>query len=529
MFGDWLLVQKIHALGGIAMAALFFVGVAYYGNQSPKPHMITIVIDDLGWRDVGARGAEYETPYLDKLITKESVFLDKYYVISTCTPSRTALLTGRNPWNLGIYSWYFSKACSAPHIPYEQPTVAESLRKAGYQTHAFGKWHVGYIDTKATPFGRGFDSFSGMLQGAEDYYGHTTNGLYDWFRSDKEKIRIDWSASGKYSTDIIHDDYMKVINSWSYGDDPLYMYIAFQAPHAPVQNPPYNFTTCDVVENESRYIYCNMMNYLDERIGTMIQALKDKGMWDDSLIVFTTDNGGAQKTAGDLYLEAGAGWNYPLRAGKCTTFEGGVRGFAFITGGKVPEHLRGTTNHELLSLTDVVTGQTAMAGVSSDEHTTDGINLFDTVFKERKGHDRVILDLYSWDTTPDVRFDSGIIEGKWKYVDVQSGEYAGGFLVKKDGYWEDVAGPSVEPEDRCYGGCLYNLDDDPYEHNNLISDYPEIAYRLQGYLNESTKVENGYIPPFNPPNDDTCEEISKEVGAWIPMNYGPLGQKQKSD
>lgn len=527
MFGDWLLIQKIHALGGIAMATLFFLGVAYYGNQSPKPHLITVVIDDLGWRDVGARGAEYKTPYLDKLIRKESVFLDKYYVTSACTPSRAALLTGRHPWNIDIYSWYFSKACSSPHIPYDVATVAESLKTAGYQTHAFGKWHVGYLDTKATPFGRGFDSFSGMLQGAEDYYGHTDNGLFDWFRSDKEKIRIDWSASGTYSTDIIHDDYMKVINSWSYGDDPLYMYIAFQAPHAPVMNPPYNFTACDVVDDDLRYIYCNMMNYLDERIGMMVQGLKDKGMWDDSLIVITTDNGAAQITAGDNWYEAGAGWNYPLRGSKCTTFEGGVRGFGMITGGKVPERLRGTTNHELLNVVDVVTGQTAMAGVS--EHETDGINLFDTVFKERKGHDRIILDLYSWETTPDLRFDSGIIEGKWKYVDVQSADYMNGFLLKKDGYWVNVSGPSVEPEDRCWGGCLFNIDDDPFEYNNIINDYPEIAYRLQGYLNESAKVENGYTFPYNPVTEEKCEEISEKAGAWIPMNYGPLGQKHKSD
>ena len=139
--------------------------------NKPPPHLVMMVIDDLGWTDVGFHGGNYPTPNIDKLAA-DGIKLDKYYVQQVCSPTRSALMTARYPFRTGLQHTTTLAPGSGAKLPSDTDTLAEVLKRAGYATHAIGKWHLGFESWAETPIGRGFDSYVGYLNGGEDYYTH---------------------------------------------------------------------------------------------------------------------------------------------------------------------------------------------------------------------------------------------------------------------------------------------------------------------------------------------------------------------
>jgi len=208
-------------------------------------------------------------------------------------------------------------------------------------------------------------------------------------------------------------------------------------------------------------------------------------------------------------LTNGVGYNYPLRAGKTTLFEGGVRGVGFITGGKLPENLKGTKNNALLHGIDIVAGQLAAVGLSNKK--LDGIDLFETVFNNQKGHDVVYLDVHRSGDIPN--FASALIKGSWKYIELD------GVLNIYDGWWVNVTGPPVPAADDCSNGCLFNLDTDPSEQHNLIQENFQKALELQILLNQARLNRNGFYDQQSFIPDSKCIVKTIKQAAWVPIDY----------
>lgn len=308
------------ALLAVVLVALFAgtVGAAP-ADAAAKPNVLYILADDMGYADGGFMGCkDIRTPELDKL-AKAGTILSSFYVQPVCSPTRSALMTGRYPVHTGVYS------VVRPRAPWglklQERTLAQALGEAGYETAIVGKWHLGEFQPAYLPTHRGFAHQYGLWFGAIDYFTHRRNGELDWHRDDQ-------SCKDKgYSTHLLAREACRLIREKK-SDKPLFLYLPFNAVHSPLQVPeaylkPYNKLP------KPRRVYAGMVAALDEAVGQVVAALKEKGILDNTLIIFSSDNGGPaprRRTS-----------NGPLRAGKGTIYEGGVRVCAFACWpGRIP-------------------------------------------------------------------------------------------------------------------------------------------------------------------------------------------------
>jgi len=508
-------------LSSFLFTAIYFVALASAGKRgrrgnrgkqaNDKPHLLTFVFDDLGWRDLGAYGAEYSTPFLDQMISEESVSLTNYYTYSSCAPSRAALSTGRYTHKIGM-QLFGRDFCNLDKIPYDVPTIGESLKEVGYETAWFGKWHLGQASLDNLPPSRGFDYYFGLNGGCLDYYDHTCFGFYDLWEN--EGVDQSPEYEGVFLNDILTDKMLNWLDTVD-GETPIHMNVNFYTPHGPIQMPPKSYNECDHISHDLRRTYCHMLNHLSANLERVVDVLKEKGIWDDALVVFTSDNGGSSVGAFDdtnyNYYSVGAGWNHPHRAGKATLMEGGIHNRAWITGGLVPEQYRGTSNDELLQEIDITFGQRTAAGLKKFEG--EGVDLFGVAFAGASGHEAIFLDLLPLDN-PLVYSRSGVRKGKWKYIDGQRS------FPPYDGWYYTAEGPpSHEGMCDCDNGCLFDLDEDPEERTNLLTVRPDIVSELQNIMAEARKPENGYLEPQLIKTDEYwayCSGKAAQLGYWSP-------------
>ncbi|XP_021345495.1 arylsulfatase I-like, partial [Mizuhopecten yessoensis] len=265
------------------------------------------------------------TPTINRL-AREGVILNSSYVHPTCTPSRSSILTGVYPFRLGLQNGVIRPA-EAKHLPTQYPTLPEKLRDAGYATHLIGKWHLGFCNWRYTPTQRGFDSFLGFYTGAQDYYKHTRENGYDF----RYNATVYHPPRKQYSTKTYADRAVEVIRENRKTDKPLFMYLSFQSVHTPLQVPRKFQSLYKNVKNKERRIYNGMVTAMDSAIGTVVAALKKYRYLQNSIIVFTTDNGGAAHVAGN---------NLPLRGSKTTLWEGGTRAVSFVLAKKFQKRKR---------------------------------------------------------------------------------------------------------------------------------------------------------------------------------------------
>jgi len=221
--------------------------------------------------------------------------------------------------------------------------MAQVLGARGFEAHAVGKWHLGFFKTPYTPTFRGFDSFYGYYEGSEDYYSHTTSGGMDLHHEEGQRCgpgctRLLWEAKGTYSTNLYTARAVDLISRHD-PTTPLFLYLAYQGVHSPRQSPQhYVEPYAKSIPDMGRRVFAGMVSAVDEGVGNVTAALQGKGMLDDTLVFVTTDNGGPTTECSTTGQS-----NWPLRGSKCSIWEGGTRGTAFLHWSGLPSIVKGST------------------------------------------------------------------------------------------------------------------------------------------------------------------------------------------
>jgi arylsulfatase A-like enzyme len=290
------------------------------GQEKLKhPNLVIFVADDLGWNDVGYHDSVIKTPNIDSL-TRQGVELNRFYVYPFCSPTRTALLTGRSPLGLGITRPIGGDAV----LPLDEHLLPQTLKSSGYQTLMSGKWHLGSRDETALPHKRGFDSFYGHAGGFIDYYTHQRGGglrRRPGGSQQGETPPPDWQRNGKtlveegYSTQLIGKEAVRLLRQRD-KKKPTFLYVTFNAPHTPLQAPQEFIDRYKNVENEDRRVFAAMVDAMDEEIGKILKVIDEEKMRDNTIVLFMSDNGGSSR---------GGASNAPLNSGKGSVYEGGIR------------------------------------------------------------------------------------------------------------------------------------------------------------------------------------------------------------
>lgn len=313
-----------------------------------KPHLIFLLGDDVGHYNFGWKGnPEARTPNMDQLV-KEGVILDRHYVFQFCSPTRTSFLSGRLPVHSSTQMGLIPDAYG---VNVKMTTIAQRLTEQGYECHHLGKWHAGSAFMGQLPVNKGFKSSLGYLSGNEDHYSQTAAGYVDFWDTDAPAYR----ETGTYGGFIYNARALSIIEKHD-PKAPLFLYMAFQNAHTPNQVPD-EFTT-DAIDFELRRTYEGMVHCLDSGLGNITQALKKKSMWENTLVIFSSDNGGRQD--GQF-----GGNNFPLRGAKFSDFEGGVRASAFASGGLIPDSRRNTIEKGLIHVADWYATFCKLAGCGS--------------------------------------------------------------------------------------------------------------------------------------------------------------------
>lgn len=415
-------------------------------RPAPRPHIVYIVADDLGWKDVGYHGSDIRTPNIDRL-AREGARLEQFYVQPMCTPTRAALLTGRYPFRYGLQTLVIPTQ-SKYGMTTDEWLLPQALKAAGYRTVMVGKWHLGHADRKFWPRQRGFDYHYGSMVGEVDYFTHSSGSVRDWFRNDKPV------KEEGYVTRLWGQDAVAQIMAQD-PKTPLFLYLAFTAPHAPYQAPKEYLDRYQNIEDPTRRAYAAMVTAMDDEIGRVVAALEKKKMRENTLIVFMSDNGGNRTAmfSGDvdvskLKLPADNG---PYRGGKGMLYEGGTRvtALAYWPGRIKPGEVK-----EIIHVVDMFPTLAALAGASArKEKPLDGINVWSTLSEGKPSPRTEVV----YNIEP---FRGGLRQGDWKLV------------------WRTPLPSALE---------LYNIAQDPYEKSNLADKNPQKVAELQKRIEELAK------------------------------------------
>lgn len=438
--------------------ALLLPAGALHAADAPRPNIVYLLADDLGRADVGFMGSkEIRTPNLDKL-AREGAILDAYYVQPVCSPTRAALLTGRYATHTGVYT--IVRPNSQWGLGLEERTLAQALAGAGYSTAICGKWHLGEFEKAYRPTQRGFAHQYGFYFGMIDYYTHKRVGQADWYRDDQPLVEPG------YSTHLIAKDACQVIRDQP-ADKPLFLYVPFNGVHAPHQVPEEYANAYPDLKGVRRTM-AGMISAVDEAVGQIVAALEEKGMRKNTLIIFSSDNGGPGPGVVTL--------NTPLRAGKGTIYEGGVRVCAFATWpGQIAA---GTTIREPIHAVDWYPTLLRLAGASLEQKLPlDGLDIWPTLTQGAKSpHDAILL-------VGSVSAISAVRMGDWKLLMDPNENDA------EETAESGAAGRAYQPSGKVE---LYNLAEDIGEKNNLAAANPakvkEMRARMDALLKGAVPV-----------------------------------------
>ncbi|XP_075536588.1 arylsulfatase B-like isoform X2 [Dermacentor variabilis] len=313
------------------------------------PNIIFILADDLGWDDVSFHGSpQIPTPNLD-VLAADGIILNNYYVQPLCTPSRAALMSGFYPIHTGMESAVIFVG-EPWGLPLNFKLMPQYLKDLNYQTHMIGKWHLGYYTEQYVPTSRGYDTFYGFYNGEEDYYNHTVPvpqssqvGLDFWLNNEPLRNETD-----RYSTTLFGEEAIRLIKARD-PNKPFFLSLCYQAPHggSPIelQAPSENVGKFPYIGEKNRTIYAGMVDAMDQSVGDVLEALQQERMLDNSVIVFSSDNGGLP-----WGLHANRGFNWPLRGAKMTLWEGATRAAAFLWSPLVTRNRR--VSHQLMHIVD---------------------------------------------------------------------------------------------------------------------------------------------------------------------------------
>ncbi|XP_033116769.1 arylsulfatase B-like [Anneissia japonica] len=477
-----------------------------YHVIAKPPNIVFILADDYGFHDIGYHGSAIKTPVLDQLAA-EGVKLENYYVQPICSPTRSQLMTGKYQIHTGLQHsiiWCPQTSC----LPDNDVTIAQRLKSLGYSTHIVGKWHIGFARKKCWPTRKGFDSFFGYLTGQADYYTHVQEGVSmpgfdvpkDWhygvdMRDNDKAVK---SLNGTYGTFIFADKAHDVIMNHNVSK-PLFLYMALQAVHAPLQVPDHYKMPYAYMKDSNRSTYAGMVASMDEAVGNLTQSLKKRGLWENTIVVFSTDNGGEIHQGGN---------NWPLRGWKHSLWEGGIHGVGFISGPLVPKKVQGSVYNGLMHVSDwFPTLVEGVAGGEIHDLKLDGHNMWKSISEGIASPRKEILhniDPLQPQPYPkisgkqlasgtfDTSIRSAIRVGDWKLITGDPGNSS--WIAPPE---SDIKAPiPTDPKDKTL--WLFNIIDDPYEYNDLSELRPDIVNELYQRL---VFYANGSLPVNFPPPD----------------------------
>ena len=408
-----------------------------------KPNIVILLADDLGYADVSFNGGTIPTPHIDR-IAKEGVRLERFYACPVCSPTRAGLMTGRWPLRMGIM-----RTVIPPWrkwgIPAAEKTMAELLTDAGYkQRGLLGKWHLGHGQPSHHPLANGFTYFYGHYNGAIDYWTHEREGQTDWHRN-RETLKEEG-----YTTELLAADAERFIKESS-TREPFFLYVPFNAVHSPFQSLESDAAKFSDVRPKRRQIYSGMTAALDRAVGKILDALNQRKLADKTFVLFFSDNGGVQ----------GVGDNGPLRGGKTTVYEGGIRVAAaarWPAGG----FQGGRSVKGLMGYIDVYPTIKRIAGLENvpDPNPLDGVDVLNVMRGTGES------PKHNW-------FSYISMKGDTEHVSVISGRYK-----------LNVHGPSVLEKNAEAGRTLelFDLKDDPRERKNRIDAQKDLADSLMEKL-----------------------------------------------
>ncbi|MGA3210871.1 MAG: arylsulfatase [Terriglobales bacterium] len=440
------LTRKLRTL--VAKAVLCLAGIVAAWTpasaQSKKPNVVYIVSDDQGWKDVGYHGSDIKTPNIDQLASN-GVRLEQFYAQPMCTPTRAALMTGRYPFRYGLQTAVIPSSHTYG-LATDEFLLPQALHEAGYYTAIVGKWHLGHADAKYWPRQRGFDYQYGPLIGELDYFTHKQHGVVDWYRNNKVV------KEEGYTTTLLGNDAVKLIDQHDPAK-PLFLYLTFNAPHTPYQAPHEYLEKYKGIADPSRRAYAASITAMDDQIGRVLQALEKKGLRDNTIVFFQSDNGGTRNKMfageGDMSKVVIPCDNGPYREGKGSLYEGGTRVIALANWpGHIPS---GASVDGMIHVVDMYPTIAVLAGASTAKaKPLDGLNMWPTLSEGKPSPRTEVI----YNVEP---FRAGVREGDWKLI------------------WRTPLPSATE---------LYNIPQDPSEKSNLAAQNPEKVAELQKRANE---------------------------------------------
>ena len=441
--------------------------------QSP-PNIVLLLSDDMGWADPGFQGGNTKlTPHMDQL-ARQGLRLTQFYAHSVCAPTRSALMTGRyafRDWmdwrseDFGKPSYLARLGMKLAHHTDGKPTrmihgldtrehtLSEALQAAGYFTAIAGKWHLGEWLPEHLPMGQGFEHQYGHYAWGIDYNSYTIPhnaparfAVYDWHRNQQPLYEQG------YSTDLIANEAVRLIATHD-ADRPIFMYVPFNAIHGPLEQIP-RYT--DKLDKRSAALKC-----LDDAVGRIIGAIDQRGIANNTLVIFANDNGGLTEEV-----------NRPYRGTKNTTFEGGVRVPCLMRWpGRIPA---GQTSNEMMHVVDLLPTLVGIAGGTTEPcRKLDGIDMSDVILQQRASRrTEVVYDVAGCVRLPTIR----------------SGDF------------------------KLMGDMLFNIRTDPTESTNIAERHPDVVRRLAARLID--------LAAERPPLRDVPGTLGQLMDPSLPWVYG---------
>jgi len=436
-----------------------------------RPNVLLIVADDLGYNDVGFQGSkEIPTPHLDKLAASGIRCTNGYVSHSFCSPTRAGMLTGRYQHRFGHENnpgW--KPESTVEGLRMDQVTMPDLLKKAGYNTGAVGKWHLG-AHPQFHPMKRGFDEYFGALGGGHQYFPGDKGGAEYTIplnRNGKDE------AQTKYLTEQFGDEASAYVQRHASDGKPWMLYLAFNAPHTPLQAPESWLAKLAHITDTNRRTYAAMVCALDAAVGQVMDKLDATKQRENTLVFFVSDNGGPNLAFRNLGNFTD---NSPLRGAKGDLHEGGIR-VPFLV--SWPAKLKpGVYEQPVIALDFLPTAVSLAGGEVPQDRPIDGVNLIPYLTGEKTGspHERLF----------------------WRTGGLK------GMHAVRQGSWKFVQRPAGEPE-------LYDLSSDIAESKNLASAKPELVTEITAAI---AQWEKGTIAPtFESPKAGKAPAKKKKAKA----------------
>ncbi|XP_034476156.1 arylsulfatase B [Drosophila innubila] len=509
-------------------------GICQSADADRQPNIIFILADDLGFNDVGFRGsAQIPTPNIDAL-AYSGLILNRYYVNPICTPSRSALMTGKYPIHTGMQHTVLY-AAEPRGLPLDLKILPQYLNDLGYTSHIAGKWHLGHWKRAYTPLYRGFSSHVGFWSGHHDYNDHTAVEHGHWGLDMRNGTDVAYDLHGQPTTEVITKHSLNVIAAHNATKGPLFLYVAHAAVHSgnPYNPLPANDDIVSKLNHISKYKrrkYAALVAEMDDSVGKIVAQLQKYRMLDNSIIIFSTDNGGPTDGFNLNFAS-----NYPLRGTKNTLWEGGVRGAALVWSPRLTKlpRLSEQTMHIsdwLPTLVEAAGGEQALANLS--KANLDGMSIWSALVTDGISPRKTILH-----NIDDIWGSSALTVDEWKLVKGTNynGAWDGWYGMPEKRYpgdynWDQVTksatGQAMQrlkmlpskadqirlrreatiycPPNRgvtcnpLSAPCLFHIIRDPCEQNNVAKQYPSV---LDLMLNELKLINATAVPPSNKPDD----------------------------